>query len=107
MVRTDDWDGYRQLEALGYHRVVVPRTAEVGENFLPLANRVASLLKHWLLGTHQGAVQSSHLDYYLDELTFRLNRRTSRSRGKLFYRLVQQSVMAEPIMNRELLDHHR
>ena len=53
--------------------------------------RVASLLKRWLLGTHQGAVSHEYLDYYLDEFTFRFNRRTSRSRGKLFYRLLQQA----------------
>jgi hypothetical protein len=95
------------LDALGYHHVIVRGTAEVGENLLPLANRVASLLKRWLLGTHQGAVQSSHLGYYLDEFTFRFNRRTSRSRGKLFYRLVQQAAMVEPITNRELLRQRR
>jgi len=57
---------------------------------------VASLLKRWLLGTHQGAVSFAHLDYYLDEFTFRFNRRTSRSRGQLFYRLLQQAVTVEP-----------
>ena len=60
------------------------------------------LLKRWLLGTHQGAIQPSHLDYYLDEFTFRFNRRTSRSRGKLFYRLVQQSVSVAPITGDEI-----
>jgi hypothetical protein len=54
---------------------------------------LASLLKRWLLGTHQGAVQPSQLDYYLDEFTFRFNRRTSRSRGLLFYRLLEQAVV--------------
>jgi hypothetical protein len=54
-------------------------------------------LKRWLLGTHQGAVRPSHLDYYLDEFTFRFNRRTSRFRGKLFYRLVQQAVAVDPL----------
>jgi len=64
----------------------------VGENVLPLVNTVASLMKRWLTGTHQGAVRPSHLDYYLDEYTFRFNRRRSKSRGKLFYRLLQQAV---------------
>ena len=59
-------------------------------------HRVASLLKRWLLGTHQGAVEPQHLAYYLDEFTFRFNRRTSKSRGKLFYRLMQQAVVTEP-----------
>ena len=51
----------------------------------------------WLGGTHQGAVRASHIDYYLDEFTFRFNRRTSRSRGKLFYRLVQRAVAVGPL----------
>ncbi len=59
-------------------------------------HRVASLLKRWLLGTHQGAVVRTHLPYYLDEFTFRFNRRTSRQRGMLFYRLVQQALAVEP-----------
>jgi hypothetical protein len=58
---------------------------------------VASLLKRWLLGTHQGAVGDEYLDYYLDEFTFRFNRRTSTSRGKLFYRLAQQAVQIDPV----------
>jgi hypothetical protein len=60
---------------------VVRQTADVGDNLLPLAHRLAALLKRWLLGTYQGAVRPSYLDYYLDEYTFRFNRRTSRSRG--------------------------
>lgn len=97
IVRTDDWAGYRGLNRLGYTHEVIRQDASIGENLLPLANRVISLLKRWLLGTHQGAVQTSHLDYYLDEFTFRFNRRTSRSRGKLFYRLVQQAVAIKPV----------
>lgn len=96
-IRTDDWMGYNGLEAQGYLHEVVGKQSTVGDNLLPLANRVASLLKRWLLGTHQGAVRSSHLDYYLDEFTFRFNRRTSGSRGMLFYRLVQQAMVLEPV----------
>ena len=59
-------------------------------------HRVASLLKRWLLGTHQGAVRPQQLDYYLDEFTFRFNRRDARARGLLFYRLVQQAVHTDP-----------
>jgi transposase-like protein len=102
MVRTDGWGGYGQLKSLGYDHVVVRETGEVGENLLPLAHRAASLLKRWLLGTHQGAVHASHLDYYLDEFTFRFNRRTSGSRGKLFYRLVQQAVQVQPVKGNDL-----
>jgi hypothetical protein len=64
---------------------------------MPRVHRVISLLKRWLMGTHQGAVSHKHLDYYLDEFTFRFNRRRSRSRGKLFFRLAQQGVATEPV----------
>ena len=63
---------------------------------MPRVHRVASLLKRWLLGTHQGAVAHYYLPYYLDEFTFRFNRRKSRSRGKLFFRLMQQAVNTSP-----------
>ena len=84
-VRTDGWRGYNGLSELGYKHTVVRKNPDLGKNLLPLANRIASLLKRWLLGTHQGAVEHSHLEYYLDEYTFRFNRRTSKSRGLLFY----------------------
>jgi len=71
---------------------------------LPRAHRVISLLKRWLLGTHQGAVGIDHLQEYLDEFAFRFNRRKSRSRGKLFYRLVQQAVAIPPTTYRALVD---
>jgi transposase-like protein len=103
IVRTDDWSGYHGLVKHGYTHDVVRKDASIGENLLPLANRVIALLKRWLLGTHQGAVQISHLDYYLDEFTFRFNRRTSRSRGKLFYRLVQQAVSIEPVTGNSII----
>jgi len=74
----------------------------MGENLLPLANHVASLHQRWLLGTQQGAVQHSHLEYYLDESTFRFNRRTSKSRGILFYRLIIQAIDLEPELARDL-----
>lgn len=97
IVRTDDWNGYNQLSKLGYDHNTIRKTSGVGKNLLPSANIVISLLKRWLLGIHQGSVKVSHLDYYLDEFTFRFNRRTSRSRGKLFYRLVQQATEVEPL----------
>ena len=98
LVHTDGLSSYNGLRALGYeHEVTGMGTAKVGEDPLPRVHRVASLLKRWMLGTHQGAIQPSHLDYYLDEFTFRFNRRTSRSRGKLFYRLVQQAVAVAPL----------
>jgi len=101
-VQTDGWRGYGQLSKLGYRHDVVRKDAVVGKNLLPKANRVAALLKRWLLGTYQGRVEPSHLDYYLDEYTFRFNRRTSHSRGKLFYRLVQQAVAIEPVLGKDI-----
>ena len=74
------------MDNLGYIHEIVSQSEEVGEDLLPNCHRVASLLKRWLLGTHQGAVSQQHLDYYLDEFTFRF---TSAHRGKLFYRLLQ------------------
>ncbi len=106
-VRTDDWRGYSGLDRLGYRRQIVRSSAEVGENLLPLTNRVASLLKRWLLGTHQGAVSAEHLDYYLDEYTFRFNRRTSGSRGLLFLRLMQQAVDLSPVPAKDILGGRR
>jgi len=96
-VRTDDWNGYNGLQSLGYEHTVIRPAGAVTENLVPLVNRVASLLKRWLLGTHQGAVAHSHLDYYLDEFTFRFNRRTSTSRGLLFYRLLTKAVAIDPV----------
>lgn len=96
-VRTDGWRGYRQVTQRGYRHDIVRPGAEVGENLLPHCHRIAALLKRWLLGTHQGAVTHAHLAYYLDEYTFRFNRRTSRHRGLLFYRLLQQAVAIDPV----------
>ena len=97
IVRTDGWPGYSQLSSHGYQHVVVNQRESVGEESLPLVHKIASLLKRWLLGTHQGAVSHEHLDYYLDEYTFRFNRRTSQNRGKLFYRLLENAVQLDPV----------
>tara|TARA_B100001013_G_C24557593_1_gene421205 strand:+ start:336 stop:1013 length:678 start_codon:yes stop_codon:yes gene_type:complete len=99
VINTDGWKAYGRLAKVGYrHEVtVVNRREELASELLPLVHRVTSLLKRWLLGTHQGAVGGKHLDYYLDEFTFRFNRRTSKHRGKLFYRLVQQTVQVDPV----------
>ena len=102
LVKTDGWKGYGGLQALGYKHEVIRPTIELGDNLLPLVNRVASLLKRWLLGTHQGAVEATHLDYYLDEYVFRFNRRTAKSRGLLFMRLVEQAIQVPPVRNSTL-----
>lgn len=98
---TDGWEGYSQVETFGYTHKIAKKEGFIGENLLPRCNTVAALLKRWLLGTHQGRAQ--HLDYYLDEFTFRFNRRTSKSRGMLFYRLVQQSVAINPVHKKNLV----
>ena len=97
LVRTDGWDGYNQVAAKGFRHQVSRKTNVVGDDPLPTCHLVVSLFKRWLLGTYQGAVQPEHLEYYLDEYTFRFNRRTSQSRGKLFYRLIQQAAATEPV----------
>ena len=95
-VQTDGLNAYRELAGYVHDRRVQKRQPEDAEHLLPRAHRVISLLKRWLLGTHQGAVGADYLQDYLDEFTFRFNRRTSTSRGKLFYRLAQQAVQVAP-----------
>ncbi len=97
-VRTDAWGGYN---GVGEHRFAhiitnVSASGDPAHVSMPEVHRVASLLKRWLLGTHQGAVSHDQLDYYLDEFTFRFNRRGSRHRGLLFYRLLEQAVATAP-----------
>jgi transposase-like protein len=99
VVHTDGWLGYLPLEGKGYdHEVTFLKgNKKTPSELMPRVHRVISLLKRWLMGTHQGAVSVEHLDYYLDEFTFRFNRRKSRSRGKLFFRLLQQAVAVDPV----------
>jgi transposase-like protein/ribosomal protein L37AE/L43A len=109
VIHTDGWEGYSGLETKGYiHEITTLRNQkESASILLPRVHRVVSLLKRWLMGTHQGAVSYKHLDYYLDEFTFRFNRRTSRYRGKLFYRLMQQAVVTEPKPFKQMIRHIR
>lgn len=98
VVRTDGWKGYLGLKKLGYrHR---PKNMSASRNpahvVMPRVHRVAALFKRWWLGTHQGAISREHLDYYLEEFTFRFNRRRSRARGMLFFRLLQQALHVDP-----------
>lgn len=108
-VHTDGWDGYNGLETAGYkHKVtILKRQKDSASEMMPRVHRAASLVKRWLMGTHQGAVSHDHLDYYLDEYTFRFNRRTSRHRGKLFYRLVQQSAQVGHTQYQGIIKHVR
>ncbi len=98
-VHTDGWKPYQGLDESGFEHEASKLKGQplrAATEVLPRVHRVASLLKRWLLGTHQGAIAPEHLDYYLDEFTFRFNRRTSAARGKLFYRLAQQAVQVPP-----------
>ncbi len=113
VVQTDGSWAYRSLTKHGYHRrrINLSASEDPAHVCLPAVHRSAALLKRWLLGTHQGSVQAHQLDYYLDEYTFRFNRRTSRSRGLLFYRLLEQAVMTDPITeegirNAAVADHN-
>lgn len=102
-VRTDGWSGYNGVKDWGFHHVTVDRTEEEpGKDPTPLVHRIASLLKRWIMGTHHGRVEPTHLTYYLDEFTFRFNRRKSKSRGLLFYRLMEQSLMVPPMPLKQL-----
>ena len=98
VIHTDGWAGYVGLEKEGYQRHItkIVKRREKASRLMPRVHRVVSLLKRWLLGNHQGGVAYYYLPYYLDEFTFRINRRKSKSRGKLFFRLVQQAVNTPP-----------
>ena len=95
-IRTDEWKGYTSAALEGYeHSVMEKQSLEPGEDPTPLVHRIASLLKRWLLGTHQGGVRPTHIRAYLDEFIFRFNRRKSGKRGLLFYRLIQGMLQAK------------
>jgi len=105
-VITDGWSGFSSVGANGYTHVV-PQKYEVADpkNLLPHVHMIVSLLKRWLLGTHQGAVQEMHLQAYLDEYVFRFNRRKSAQRGLLFYRLLESAMHVPPTTLDDLLAH--
>lgn len=95
---TDGWKGYTGISKKGYLHEIEDKTKMLdGEEILPNVHRIASLLKRWLLGTHQNYIGDAYLSYYLDEYTFRYNRRKSNSRGLLFQRLIEQGVLHEPV----------
>lgn len=103
-VITDGWKGYVSLAQHGYHHEVhkIAGSNKTASELLPHVHLVVSLVKRWLMGTHQGAVSSQYLSFYLDEYSFRFNRRLSTHRGKLFYRLMQQAVNTQPIHQKKI-----
>jgi hypothetical protein len=108
VIRTDGWKGYNGLETMGYKHIVtnISDSGDPAHIVMPRVHRVASLLDRWWLGIHQGAIRPTHLDYYLDEFTFRFNRRTSRARGLLFYRLMEQAVDCVPVSRKMIVGGH-
>ena len=107
-VLTDGWGGYNTLPEHGYihSKTILSSSGDPAHVLMPRVHRIAALLKRWLLGTHQGSVSTKYLDYYLDEYTFRSNRRTARARGLLFYRLVEQAVQVGHISRSQIILGH-
>jgi len=104
---TDEWPSYNGIESMGYiHKRQKATAKDNEEEVLPNVHRIASLLKRWLLGTHQSYLNKNKLEYYLDEYVFRYNRRTSRSRGLLFLRLVEQAVNKTPVSYKEIVNQN-
>jgi len=104
-VHTDGWQAYWTVPEHGYthERTVMRQQDDPAHVVMPGVHRVASLLQRWLLGTYQGRVSPEHLDAYLNEFTFRFNRRRSRRRGLLFYRLLEQAIATDPVTYRSLV----
>jgi transposase-like protein len=97
---TDGWKSYFSLKSEGYTHEIKIITQD--KEALPHVHLIISLLKRWLIGTLQGGVSGTYLDYYLDEYVFRFNQRTSKSRGKLFHRLIEQAVLTPPVTRQEI-----
>ena len=99
VVYTDHWKGYSALAAAGFlhHATSLAARGDPAHVAMPRVHRVSALLKRWLLGTHQGATRPHQLDFYLDEFAFRFNRRSSRQRGLLFYRLLEQAMHVDHV----------
>ena len=104
-VITDGWKGYKTIplkkggQQRGYiHEVkTIFGSRKEAQELLPHVHMVDSLIKRWLMGTHQGKVSTKYLPYYLDEFAFRFNRKLSTFRGKLFYRLIEHALETKPM----------
>lgn len=104
LVSTDGWKGYNDLSKHGYmhQQTVLSQSGDPAHVAMPSVHRIASLLKRWILGTHQGSVTPGHLQSYLEEFTFRFNRRTSRNRGLVFRRLLEQAIVTGPVTDADI-----
>jgi len=105
-IHSDGSPAYNALRQKGYgHKRTVHHGSDIpAHESMPGVHRVAALLQRWVLGTHHGAIQPQQLDHYLDEFVFRFNRRTSKSRGLLFYRLLEQAVVTPPITYQDIVN---
>ena len=103
-VITDGWSAYSSVSKSGYKHIIhnISKNDKSADELLPHVHIVISLIKRWLLGTYQGAVFEKHIQAYLDEFTFRFNRKSSKSRGRLFYSLMQLAVKQKAITMDEL-----
>jgi transposase-like protein len=107
-VITDGWQSYRPAtRELYVHEPLVGASGADASKLLPGVHKLASLSKRWLLGTHQGSVDAAHLASYLDEFVFRFNRRHSRSRGLVFYRVLELAATHDPVRYRDLIANPR
>ena len=102
---TDGWSGYNKISDCGYTRVIknISDSDDFAHVIMPGVHRLSSLLKRWILGTHQGSVSGMHLQAYLEEYTFRFNRRNSKSRGLVFKRLIEHSLLSKPIAQKDIV----
>lgn len=100
---TDGWKGYTDVKKMKYkHEIQDKKIILDKEEITPNVHKIASLLKRWLLGTHQNYVSQDYLNFYLDEFSFRYNRRNSKSRGLLFFTLLKQAMSHQPISKNNL-----
>lgn len=107
-VVTDGWRAYAPATAELYaHEPIPGASGAEAHKLLPGVHKVSSLAKRRLLGTHQGSVDPAHLPAYLNEFVFRFNRRRSRSRGLVFYRVLELAVDHDPVRYRELVANPR
>ena len=102
---TDGWSGHSKVADAGYTRKIInlSGTDDFAHVLMPGVHRLASLLKRWILGTHQGSVSDMHLQSYLEEYTFRFNRRNSKSRGLVFKRLIEYLLLSKPILQSDIV----
>lgn len=103
---TDGWKGYVDVKKMKYkHEIQNKKLLLDKEEITPNVHKIASLLKRWLLGTHQNYVSQDYLDFYLDEFSFRYNRRNSKSRGLLFYTLLKQAMSHQPLSKKNMFEN--